>query len=46
MDRKMIYFFSLVGFFLMWGVFDLWLPRRESALQATVPPKDWQAGGT
>ncbi len=39
MDRKMIYFFSLVGFFLMWGVFGFVAaaPRGEPALQATVP---------
>jgi hypothetical protein len=39
MDRKMIYFFSLVGFFLMWGVFGFVAaaPRGEHALQATVP---------
>lgn len=36
----MIYIFSLVGFFLMWGVFGFVAaaPRGEPDLQATVPP--------
>jgi hypothetical protein len=40
MDRKMIYFLSLVGFFLMWGVFGFVAaaPRGGPELQATVPP--------
>jgi hypothetical protein len=40
MDRKMIYFLSLVGFFLMWGVFGFVAaaPRGEPHLQVTVPP--------
>jgi hypothetical protein len=40
MDQKRIYIFSLVGFFLMWGVFGLVAaaPRGEPDLQATVPP--------
>ena len=42
MDRKMIYFFSLVGFFLMWGVFGFVAaaPRGELGLQATVQPAE------
>ena len=40
MSRKMIYFCSLVGFFLMWGLFGFAAaaPRSEPDLQATVPP--------
>ncbi len=40
MNRKKIYFFSLVGFFLMWVVFGLVAaaPRSEPAPQVTVPP--------
>ena len=40
MNRKMIYIFSLVGFFLMWGVFGFvaGAPRPEPNLQVTVPP--------
>lgn len=40
MSRKMIYFFSLVGFFLMWGLFGFAAaaPRSELNLLATVPP--------
>jgi hypothetical protein len=39
MDRKMIYVLSLVGFFLMWGVFGFAAaaPRGGLDLQATVP---------
>ena len=40
MNRKMIYLCSLIGFFLMWGLFGFAAaaPRTESSLQATVPP--------
>lgn len=40
MDRKLTYTFSLIGFFLMWGVFGLVAatPRAESAGLATPPP--------
>lgn len=40
MSRKMIYFCSLVGFFLMWGLFGFAAagPRGESDLRATAPP--------
>ena len=40
MNRKMTYLFSLLGFFLMWGVFGFAAaaPPAESGLQATVPP--------
>lgn len=40
MNRKLVYTFSLVGFFLMWGVFGFAAaaPRGEPDLQATVPP--------
>lgn len=39
MDRKMIYLLSLVGFFLMWGVFGFVAaaPRGDPGLQVTVP---------
>ncbi|HJQ13903.1 MAG TPA: hypothetical protein VJ830_04070 [Anaerolineales bacterium] len=39
MDRKKIYFVSLVGFLLTWGVFGSMAatPRSEPSLQATVP---------
>lgn len=39
MNRKMIYVFSLVGFFLMWGVFGFAAaaPRTEPYQQATIP---------
>ena len=42
MSRKMIYFCSLVGFFLMWGLFGFAAaaPRGEPDLQATVPPAE------
>ena len=40
MDRKMIYFFSLIGIFFTWGVFGSMAatPRSEPHLQATVSP--------
>jgi hypothetical protein len=40
MNRKKIYFFSLVGFFFMWGLFGFVAaaPRSEPHLQATVAP--------
>jgi hypothetical protein len=40
MNRKMIYFFSLVGFFLMGGLFGFAAaaPRSKPDLPATVPP--------
>ncbi len=40
MDRKLIYTFSLIGFFLMWGVFGFIAagPRGELLPQATPPP--------
>jgi hypothetical protein len=40
MNQKMIYFFSLIGFFLMWGLFGFAAaaPRSELELLATVPP--------
>jgi len=40
MNRKLIYTFSLVGFFLMWGVFGFvaGVPRGETRLQETLPP--------
>jgi hypothetical protein len=40
MNQKMIYFFSLVGFFLMWGLFGFAaaVPRSELNLPATVLP--------
>lgn len=40
MNQKMIYVFSLVGFFLMWGLFGFAAagPRSELDLPATVPP--------
>jgi hypothetical protein len=39
MNRKLIYIFSLVGFFLMWGMFGFVAaaPRSEPVLQATLP---------
>lgn len=42
MNRKMIYIFSLVGFFLMWGVFGFAAaaPRGELNPQATVAPQN------
>ena len=40
MNRKLIYMFSLIGFFLMWGVFGFvaGAPRGETRLQETLPP--------
>lgn len=40
MNRKLIYTFSLIGFFLMWGVFGFvaGVPRGETRLQETLPP--------
>jgi hypothetical protein len=40
MNRKMIYVFGLVGFFLMWGVFGFAAaaPRGEADLEATLQP--------
>ena len=40
MDRRMIYLFSLIAFFLMWGVFGFAAatPRSEPAVEATVAP--------
>jgi hypothetical protein len=40
MDRKLVYIFGLVGFFLLWGVFGFAaaVPRGEPGSQATVPP--------
>lgn len=40
MNRKLIYIFSLVGFFLMWGMFGFAAagPRNEPNLQPTIPP--------
>jgi hypothetical protein len=40
MNRKLTYLFSLLGFFLMWGVFGFVAaaPRGEPSFQATVPP--------
>lgn len=37
MNRKLIYTFSLIGFFLMWGVFGFMaaVPRTEPMMQAT-----------
>ena len=42
MNRKMVFICSLVGFFLMWGVFGFAAaaPRGEPGLQATVAPPD------
>lgn len=42
MNRKLIYTFSGVGFFLMWGVFGFAaaVPRGEPSLPATVPPAE------
>ena len=39
MNRKMIYIFSLAGFFLMWGVFGFAAaaPRGDPGLQVTLP---------
>lgn len=41
MKRKLIYVFSLVGFFLMWGAFGFvaGTPRSGSAFQETMPPR-------
>jgi hypothetical protein len=40
MSRKMIYFCSLLGFFLMWGLFGFAAagPRGEPDLRATLLP--------
>ena len=40
MNRKLIYVFSLFGFFLMWGVFGFaaGVPHNELSSPATVPP--------
>ncbi|HSL44164.1 MAG TPA: hypothetical protein VK897_12075 [Anaerolineales bacterium] len=40
MDRKLLYVFSLIGFFLMWGVFGFVAAssRSEPALRATLVP--------
>ena len=40
MDRKLIYIFTLIGFFLMWAVFGLAaaVPRGEALVQS-VPPE-------
>ena len=40
MNRKQIYLWSLIGFFLMWGVFGFVAatPRSEPGLQAALPP--------
>jgi hypothetical protein len=40
MKRRVIYAFSLVGFFLMWGVFGFAaaMPHRAAGSPATVPP--------
>ena len=45
MDRKMIYLFSLVGFFLMWGVFGFVAaaPRGEAYQEGTMPPVETTA---
>jgi hypothetical protein len=42
MNRKLVYAFGLVSFFLMWGVFGLAgaAPRGDPDSQATVPPVD------
>ena len=42
MNQKMIYIFSLVGFFLLWGVFGFAAaaPREAIQLQGTVPPSE------
>jgi hypothetical protein len=42
MNRKLIYTFSLIGFFLMWGVFGFvaTAPRSEPVIEATVLPAD------
>ena len=39
MSSKLIYKFSLVGFFLVWGVFGFktGIPHNQTVLQATVP---------
>lgn len=37
MNRKLIYLFSLVGFFLMWGVFEFAAAAPRADLQGTVP---------
>ncbi len=38
MDRKLIYLCSLVGFFLMWGVFGFVAAAPRSDAEGTVPP--------
>ena len=40
MNRKMTYILSLLGFFLMWGVFGLVAaaPRDQPTVQVTVQP--------
>lgn len=45
MDRRMIYLFSLVGFFLMWGVFGFVAaaPRSDPGLQETVRAVEYTA---
>ncbi|HLO13271.1 MAG TPA: hypothetical protein VK206_00465 [Anaerolineales bacterium] len=42
MSRNLIYFFSLIVFFLLWGIFGFAAagPRDEPASQATFPPVD------
>jgi hypothetical protein len=41
MSRKLIYTFSLIGFFLMWGVFgSVAAPRSTPVLQATALPEE------
>jgi hypothetical protein len=37
MNRKLIYIFGLVGFFLMWGVFGFAAAAPHGESQATVP---------
>lgn len=46
MSRKLVYIFSLAGFFLMWGLFGFaaGAPRGEPGLQATMLPADSTAG--
>jgi hypothetical protein len=41
MNRKLIYMFSLIGFFLTWGVFGFMAagPRSEPVLQASALPE-------
>lgn len=45
MNRKLIYIFSLIGFFLMWGLFGFAAatPRGDNAPQITVPSDDSHA---